>query len=307
MDSVHKSVLSKEILESFKTLEGSNDLIYLDCTLGGGGHALSVAELFQGKVTIIGLDQDEKAIERAKRTLSGKAKEVILENENFRNLDRVLSSHGKDKVDMVLMDLGLSSDELETSGKGFTFLKDEPLYMTFGDPAKYPFTAIDIVNNWKEEDISNVIFGYGEEKYANRIAKRIAEYRSKTSINTSAELAEIVKGAFPRTFTKPKIHPATRTFQALRIAVNDELNALREAVAKGYDALNKNGIMAVISFHSLEDRIVKTFYKDKQKHDGAEVSKKPIKAGEDEILENRRSRSAKLRILKKLEINNNKQ
>lgn len=299
MQSLHKAVLLHEVVRALvPSKETSGDKpIYLDGTLGGCGHALAISEALHGKLTVVGLDMDETAIERGRELLRGKASEVILENENFRNLDSVLHKHGIAQVDMMLLDLGLSSDELDRGGRGFSFQKDEPLHMTMGDPARYPFTAKDIVNGWSEEDIANVIFAYGEEKYAKRIAKRLVEYRTKTAINTSAELAEIVKGAVPRNFGKVRIHPATRTFQALRIAVNDELKALKEGLQKGYEHLNENGRMAVISFHSLEDRIVKDFYKARAKSDGSIVSKKPEKAVEEEVAENPRARSAKLRIL----------
>lgn len=312
MESIHKPVLLHEVVSNLLPAQaergknGESILNYLDLTLGGGGHALQIAEACGGNVNIIALDEDPQAILRAKDTLSGKCRRLILANENFRNLDRVLDREGISGVDMVVFDLGFSSDELERSGRGFSFQKDEPLLMTLGDPSKYPFTAKDIINGWKEEDIANVIFGYGEEKYARRIAKRIVEYRTKKQIETSAELAEIVKGAFPRTFRKPRLHPATRTFQALRIAVNDELNALREGLKKAYARLNANGKIAVISFHSLEDRIVKEFSKSREK-EGAIVSKKPLKPGDREIAENPRARSAKLRIIQKVSphLNNN--
>lgn len=294
MPTVHKPVLLHEIVDAV-TAKTKEDFIYLDGTLGGAGHALSVAEKLKGKLTVIGLDLDPKAVEHAQAVLQGRARQVILEKENFRNLDKVLDKHGISKVDAIVLDLGLSSDELENSGRGFSFLKREPLLMTFGDPAKYAFTARDIVNNWKEEDIANVIFAYGEEKYARRIAKALVQYREKTKIETSDDLAEVIKTAAPILYRRGKIHPATRTFQALRIAVNDELNALKEGLAKGYDRLNQEGRMAVISFHSLEDRIVKEFFKSKK--DSKILTKKPIIAGDEEIAMNPRSRSAKLRIL----------
>ena len=182
--------------------------------------------------------------------------------------------------------------------------------MTFGDAAKHLFSANDIVNGWSEENISNVIFGYGEERYARRIAKAIVEYRRKKIIETSVELAEIVKTGVPAAYRRGRIHPATRTFQALRIAVNDELAALKEGLMKAWDALDQGGRIAVISFHSLEDRIVKEFFKEKgrkrEKEKGQEnsaegiiLTKKPITASEQEINENPRSRSAKLRIIEK--------
>lgn len=230
---------------------------------------------------------------------------VILECESFRNLDAVLAKHGIPGADMILFDLGISSDELEHSGRGFTFQKDEPLLMTLGDPKTYQFTARDIVNSWGEEVIADIIFGYSEDRFARRIAKAIAAYRAKKLVETSAELAEIVRGAVPPLARRGKIHPATKTFQALRIAVNDELNALKEGLAKGYSHLKPGGRMAVISFHSLEDRIVKDFYKKQARAGEAQtptadiLTKKPITPNAQEIAENPRSRSAKLRVIEK--------
>lgn len=296
-ESVHLAVLLHEVVQA---LTGSSkNPIYLDGTLGGAGHALAVAKALTGKLTIVGLDRDMAAIERAEKSLKGKADKLILECRNFRDLDEVLDTHGIPKVDLILLDLGLSSDELENSGRGFTFQKDEPLEMTMGDPATYPFTAKDILNTWEEENIADVIFGYGEERYARKIARTIVAYREKKQFATSMELAEVIKGTVPPAYRRGKIHPATRTFQALRIAVNDELNALKDGLAKGYERLSSGGRMAIISFHSLEDRIVKNFMRDMTKRDGGTTSKKPITATAQEIAENPRSRSAKLRILEK--------
>jgi|GEM_PF-152161 16S rRNA (cytosine1402-N4)-methyltransferase len=290
-------------------MHDDHSLIYLDGTLGGAGHALAIAEALKGRLTIIGLDRDQQAIERAQETLKGKAEKIILENEDFRDLDKVLAKHGIDRVDRILLDLGLSSDELEQRGRGFSFQKDEPLLMTFGDPSTYPFTAETIVNSWKEEDIANVIFAYGEERYARRIAKSIVLHRRENRIERSSQLAEIIKSSVPAVYRHGKIHPATRTFQALRIAVNDELAALKQGMTKGWDALGQGGMLAVISFHSLEDRIVKEFFKEKGKKEkgkegkierqGFVLTKKPITASPQETSENPRSRSAKLRIIEK--------
>ena len=317
MKSVHEPVLLHEVVEYLAGARGlelgaasleqgerstenkANPLWYLDGTLGGAGHAQAIAHVFNGNLNIVGLDRDLEAIARAKETLQGKAKRVILENEDFRNLDKVLDKHSIAKVDLILLDLGISSDELDASGKGFTFRKDEPLLMTMGDPKTYLFTAKDIVNNWQEEDIANVIFAYGEERYGRRIARKIIEYREKKRFETSGEFAEFVKLAVPSFYRHGKIHPATKTFQALRIAVNDELNAIKEGLKKGFEHLNKGGRMAVISFHSLEDRIVKEFYKEKAEDQGAILTKRPISPSAQEIAENPRSRSAKLRVIEK--------
>ncbi|MES2216388.1 MAG: 16S rRNA (cytosine(1402)-N(4))-methyltransferase RsmH [Patescibacteria group bacterium] len=304
MASIHVPVLLKEVVEGLKLQEAKSKkqesaLIYLDGTLGGAGHAMAVAEALEGKVIIVGLDRNKQAIEEGKGKLEGKAEKVILEVESFRNLDKVLEKHNIEKVDRILLDLGLSSDELDNSGRGFTFQKDEPLLMTMGDPDTYPFTAKTIVNDWDEEVIADVIFGYGEERFARRIARAIIVYRDKKTIETTHELAEIIKGSVPGFYRRGKIHPATRTFQALRIAVNEELNALKEGLTKGYEKLNAGGVMAIISFHSLEDRIVKEFFKSKAVTDDAVVSRKPLRASDEEILHNPRARSARLRVLER--------
>ncbi len=315
-NSVHVPVLLHEILESFEPIAGKVTW-YLDGTLGGAGHAVALAEAFQKsatksgsgeKISIIGLDRDPSAVARAKELLADKTDKLVLETENYRDLDKVLDKNQIQAVDFILLDLGISSDELDNSGRGFTFLKDEPLLMTMGDPITYPFTARDIVNGWKEEDIANVIFGYGEDRYARRIAKRIVEYREKKKIETTMELAEIVKSAVPKftsrsfgkSFGKKQINPATKTFQALRITVNDELGALKEGLKKGFERLAPGGRMAIISFHSLEDRIVKEFFKEKKEAGQANIlTKKPVTAVPQDLAENPRSRSAKLRILEK--------
>jgi 16S rRNA (cytosine1402-N4)-methyltransferase len=303
MDTVHVPVLLHEVLEGFAPItqktSGTSHVTYLDGTLGGAGHALAIAKACVGKITVIGLDRDPEAIERGYEVLEGKAEGIILANEDYRNLDTVLAANNLSGVDMILLDLGISSDELDNSGRGFTFQKDEPLLMTMGNPAKYPFTAKDIVNNWAEEDIANVIYGYGEERFARKIARALIAYREKKHVETSGELAEIIKSCVPGFYRRGKIHPATRTFQALRIAVNDELNALKEGLKKGYEALHTGGRMQVISFHSLEDRIVKEFYKEKAVEGAKIITKKPLIATDQERAENPRSRSAKLRIIEK--------
>lgn len=296
--SVHKAVLLHEVVEGL--VRGKNYKTYLDGTLGGAGHALAIVKALNGKLdVIVGLDRDQEALDRAEITLKNQSKNLILENENFRNLDSVLSKHHISGVDIILLDLGISSDELDNSNRGFTFQKDEPLLMTMGDPESYPFTVRDIVNKWDEEVIANIIFGYAEEKFARRIARAIINYRLKKQIETTMELAELVKISVPGFYRRGRIHPATKTFQALRIAVNDELGALKEGLKKGYEVLNKGGRFAVISFHSLEDRIVKEFFKEKLNDEAIIITKKPITAKEQEIIENPRSRSAKLRILEK--------
>ncbi len=297
MQSIHKAVLLHEVVNNLIT--DSKPVWYLDATLGGAGHALAIAKAFKGKINLIGLDRDRQAIQRAKEILTDEVSKLILECKDFRNLDEVLDKHNVEKVDLILFDLGISSDELDNSLRGFTFQKNEPLLMTMGDPNDYLFTARDILNNWEEAVIADIIFGYGEERFARRIARNIVSYRLKKKIETTEELVEIVKMSVPGFYRRSKINPATKTFQALRIAVNDELSSLKEGLKKGYERLMLGGKMAVISFHSLEDRIVKNFYKEKEKEGATIITKKPITATFEEIATNPRSRSAKLRIIKK--------
>lgn len=313
MQTVHKPVLLNEVVASLadaSSLNNKDDHWYLDGTFGGGGHAKAMLEKLNGKLNIIGFDRDPEAVERGIHLLNESRNHLgcaddyktIIEEANYRDLDKILAKHVIGKVDMILLDLGISSDELDNSGRGFTFLKDEPLLMTMGDPKKYPFTARDIVNNWSLEDIANVIFGYGEERYARRIARAIIERRESAPIETTFALAQLIERVVPKFgFGKRKIHPATKTFQALRIAVNDELGALKEGLAKGYESLKIGGRMAVISFHSLEDRIVKEFMKEKKVAGAVNlISKKPIVATQEEEVQNPRSRSAKLRVMEKV-------
>jgi 16S rRNA (cytosine1402-N4)-methyltransferase len=207
------------------------------------------------------------------------------------------------KVNGVVFDLGLSSDHFENSGRGFSFKKDEPLLMTFEkDLTKARFTARDIVNDWDEENIADILYGYGEEKFSRRIAKNIVEARKEKAINTTTDLVEIIEKSVPVWYKKGrKTHFATKTFQALRITVNDELETLKDGLKKGFDALEKQGRLVVVSFHSLEDRIIKNFMRDKKnEREGILITKKPIVPSREEIKENPRSRSAKLRIIEKI-------
>jgi 16S rRNA (cytosine1402-N4)-methyltransferase len=350
---LHKTVLQKESIEGLNIQPGDT---YLDGTMGSGGHALAVIQKVEqtpegraGKVTVIGLDQDHDALMRANSRIreylgmKSDVKEgtahamnfthpthqhgqvtVILRETNYRDLDTVLGELHIHEVNRIMLDLGLSSDQFETSGRGFSFKENEPLLMTFrknvhghlqGDAreaGEHILTAKEIVNEWDEENIADIIYGYGEERYARRIAKKIVEARAEKEILSTNDLVEIVKKATPFTYHRGRIHPATRTFQALRIAVNDELNALKDGLAKGFARLAPGGRMAVISFHSLEDRIVKHFYKEmadevtdaEGRSDGVVkakiITKKPIEAGDEELKGNPRARSAKLRIIEKL-------
>ncbi len=298
IESVHKTVLLNEAIESLNLATSS---IVLDATFGGGGHSAEMCKRHQG-IKIIALDQDQSAFIKAESKFKGLECDIKLINENFANLDKALEGEKIAKVDAILFDLGLSSDQLENSGRGFSFMKDEPLLMTMKeDPTSEDLTAIDIVNTWEEKSLADIIYGYGEEKLSRRIAKAIVEGRAEKEIKTTKDLVEIIEGAVGRSYKRQKVHCATRTFQALRIAVNDELGALERGLNKGWEVLKEGGRMSVISFHSLEDRVVKRFYKAKQKEQRAIlINKKPILAGSEELKNNPRSRSAKLRILEKI-------
>ena len=285
---MHKSVLLNEIISELDLKPGD---IFVDATLGAGGHSRAVCEKFP-KAKIIGFDLDEGAYKLAEEKLKGCNTEIF--KTNFKNLD----SFVKEPFNAMLFDLGLSSMELESSGRGFSFLRNEPLLMTFGDPKEYLFTARDIVNSWDEENIVAILKGYGEEPRAQKIARAIIERRKGKSIETTFDLVETLSSVFPK---KGRIHFATKTFQAIRIAVNDELNVIKEVLPKAFHLLKSGGKIFVISFHSLEDRIVKRFFKEQKKNDLAKIiTKKPLIATREEILENPRARSAKLRILEKI-------
>lgn len=296
--NVHKSVLLHEAIDALNIKSGD---IFLDGTLGGGGHSKEVAQRHRGTVKIIGLDMDEEALRCAEEVLKPLTANYVLKQANFRNIDIVLDEMGITSVDKILLDLGLSSNQLELSGRGFSFQKDEPLIMTFATaPDEKSFSAREIVNNWEEEHIADVLFGYGEESFSRKIAKTICEERRKKSIETTFQLVEVIKKATPFWYHHRKTHFATKTFQALRIAVNDEIRALDDGVRKGFERLKKGGRMAVISFHSTEDRLVKRFFRELQKDEKANISKKPIVPKAEEISKNPRARSAKLRIVEKI-------
>lgn len=310
-ETVHEPVLLQEIVEALTKSFTKAPFIYLDGTLGGAGHAKAILDAIQKKssgddvknIIFIGLDRDPQSISRAHEYFDSRhnsSVKIILEQRDYRNLDQALEENGIKEVDRILLDLGISSDELDNSCRGFSFQRDEPLLMTMGDPASYPFTAKTIVNSWDEEVIANIIYGYSEDRFARRIARSIVHYRTKKEIETSTELAEIVKSAVPAFVRRGKIHPATKTFQALRIAVNDELGALKEGLPKAFEKLRVGGILAVISFHSLEDRIVKNFMRENAVKCQSEIlTKKPIIATKEETEKNPRARSARLRLMKK--------
>ena len=293
---VHQSVLLNESVNGLNLKKGG---VFVDATLNAGGHTKLVLEKFGKDIRVIGIDVDADAIERAKKNISASNDSFF--QENFRNIDKVLDQAGVSEVDGILFDLGLSSNQIEESGRGFSFKTDEPLLMTMKkNPQASDVTAHEVVNNWSEESLSDIIYGYGEDRFARRIAKAIVMARAVRPITTAGELAEIIASAVPRYGFK-KINPATKTFQAIRIAVNDELGALKDALPKAFSRLGRGGRLSAISFHSLEDRIVKRYFKEKSDlGQGKIITKKPITASDKEISENPRSRSAKLRILEKI-------
>jgi 16S rRNA (cytosine1402-N4)-methyltransferase len=295
---VHKTVLLQEAIDGLDIQKGD---IFVDGTLGGGGHSEEVCKRFGDTVVMIGIDLDPDAIARATARLSPMQCKLTTLEGSFRNLDVLLDSAKVGQVNKILLDIGLSSNQFEDSGRGFSFQKDEPLIMSFKkDLKETDLTAREIVNTWDAENIQAILEGYGEEQFAWKISKAIVARRQEKPIETTFDLVEIIKLATPKFYHHKKIHPATKTFQALRITVNDEIESLKDGVQKSWERLAKNGRLAVISFHSLEDRVVKQFFKDREDmEEGKRVTKKPLIPTKEEIVENPRSRSAKLRIIEK--------
>ncbi|MFI5260361.1 MAG: 16S rRNA (cytosine(1402)-N(4))-methyltransferase RsmH [Candidatus Paceibacteria bacterium] len=297
MEARHDSVLMQEVLEA---LEVQPQDTVVDATLGGAGHfATLLASLGEGGV-IVGIDADPAAVERGRAAyaLDRRSDRPVahLVNDNFRNLSRILERLGIGHADKILFDLGWSGYQI-ASPRGFSFQSDEPLIMTYGEGGE---TAADIVNSATEEELSDIIFTYGEERFARSIARAIVAARSKERLLTTDALVEAIKAGTPHWYHDRKIHPATKTFQALRIAVNDEIGAMREGLTSAIQALAPSGRLAVISFHSIEDRVVKNVLRDAAEAGlGLLTPKKPIAPTRAEILANRRARSAKLRVFER--------
>lgn len=291
---MHQSVLLHESLDALELRSGD---VLVDGTLGRAGHSLEAIKRVP-TLFVIGIDRDEDALTESRVKLEAAKANFMLFKGNFDGIETFLKEAGKDGANKIILDLGVSSPHLDSSGRGFSFRSNEPLVMTMEkNPGEEVFTARDIVNNWAEEDIANVIYAYGEERYARRIARRIVEERENSSIETTFDLVRVIESAVPGMYKKGKIHPATRTFQALRIAVNDELGSLRRGLVRAFDILKPEGRIAVISFHSLEDRIVKIAMKEWEKDGlGKSFTKKPVEPSEEERTRNPRSRSAKLRV-----------
>lgn len=294
----HITVLTDEAIEALAINESS---IVVDATFGSGGHASEIVSRLESNGVLVGIDADETAIEGGEHMSAKATCTIHLIRGNFRHIDSILEQLGIEKVDAILADLGWRMEQFSGNGKGFSFQVDEPLVMTYGNSSEYPFTAHDIVNEWEEQHIVDILKGYGEERFAGRIARHIVEARAQGPITSTFALVDIIKSAVPPFYNTGRIHSATRTFQAMRIAVNDEFQALEEFLKKSVSLLNPQGRLAVITFHSTEDRIVKHFFKNLA-HDQVGVihTKKPIEASEDELKANPRARSAKLRIFEKI-------
>jgi len=283
---IHVPVLVEEVLADLDPRPGQT---IVDGTLGSGGHARRIAERVEPDGVVIGLDRDPAAIAAAERNLAGLPLKIACSN--YCDLPEVLSEIGIEQVDGILLDLGLSSDQLADEERGFSFDADGPLDLRFNPDEGEP--AARLVNRLRPENLADLIYQYGEERYSRRIARAIDRARRREPIRTARELAEIVRRAVPSTGTRDKIDPATRTFQALRIAVNEELKSLDVALQRLPDALRPGGRLAVISFHSLEDRRLKQAFSSDPRLQP--LRRKPIAAGAEELKRNPRSRSAKLR------------
>lgn len=307
----HKSVLLFETIEGLKI---KSDGTYVDGTLGGGGHSAEIAARLENGGRLIGIDQDEAAIEAAGRRLFQFGDKVTIVRDNYQNTKEVLRELGITGIDGMVLDLGVSSYQLDTQERGFSYRFDTPLDMRMDQ--RQTKSARDILNGYSEMELYRVIRDYGEEKFAKNIAKHIVRARAEKSIETTGELNEIIRSAIPARMRAEGGHPSKRTFQAVRIECNRELEVLKESIGELIDLLNPGGRLCIITFHSLEDRIVKTEFRQAQNpctcppefpvcvcgrtSKGKVITSKPILPGEEELQENSRSKSAKLRIFEKI-------
>lgn len=307
----HVTVLKHEAVEGLAIKPSG---CYVDCTLGGAGHSSLILESLDATGKLIAFDQDEQAIQHAESLFANRSEQVKLVNSNFRHLQDRLQELGITEVDGVLFDLGVSSPQLDEAERGFSYQQDAELDMRMDRSAS--LTAEQIVNNWDEQEIARILFEYGEEKFARKIARHIVRAREQERIRTTARLAELIKEAIPAAARRSGPHPAKRSFQAIRIAVNDELGALADALEAALRVLRPGGRISVITFHSLEDRIVKQFFAKNterctcppdfpmcvcnNKGELRTINRKPIVPSPEELEANPRARSAKLRIAEKL-------
>ena len=306
----HTTVLLKEAVDG---LNIKSDGIYVDCTLGGAGHSSLILSKLGEDGKLFAFDQDETAIAHAKEKLAEYGDRLEIIKSNFLNLKEELESRGIDKVDGVLYDLGVSSPQLDTPERGFSYHHDAPLDMRMDNEADV--SAYDVINHWAWEDLVRIFFRYGEEKFSKQIARKIEAARQVKPIETTAELVELIKDAIPAPARRKGGHPAKRVFQAVRIAVNDELAVFEQSINQAIDLLNPEGRISVITFHSLEDRICKAAFKkasetpnlppglpiipDEYKPILKLITRKPVVPSEEELEQNNRARSAKLRIAEK--------
>jgi len=291
---MHIPVLQKEVIQYLDPKPNEN---FIDCTTGFGGHALAILERNGPKGKVLGIDWDKEVVSQLKSQTTKFKNRFILANDSFTNLKEIVRKEKSriGKIQGILLDLGMSSWHLEGSQRGFSFLRKEPLDMRYN--TNQPLTAEKIINYWSEAEIEKILSEYGEERFARNIAKEIIADRKFYPVKTTSQLISIIQKAVPSGYQRQGIHFATRTFQALRIAVNDELNNLRKVLPESVEVLSKGGRLAVISFHSLEDRIVKEFFKEKSQENILQIlTKKPITPTREEIINNPRSRSSKLRI-----------
>jgi 16S rRNA (cytosine1402-N4)-methyltransferase len=293
MDSFHTPVLLREAVEGLQVRKDGN---YIDATIGGGGHTRLILDL-GGRV--LGIDQDKDAISHLKKKfeLGIKEKRLELECGNFADIEKIAKLHGMNSVDGILFDLGVSSYQIDESGRGFSFMRDEALDMRMSQASE--LNASEIINTWPESDLVAIFAKYGEEPAASEVAREIVFRRKKKKIETTGQLVEIIRGV--GAVRAVKIHPATRIFQALRIVVNKEIENLRKGLIEGFKLLKKGGRLEIISFHSLEDRVVKLYFLELERSRFAKIiTKKPVTAAFEETRSNRRARSAKLRISERL-------
>ncbi len=303
---IHQSVLLKEVIDILKPFESG---IYIDCTLGAGGYSKEILKNIPDDGCLVSIDLEKRAVDLFreylyKNNLREKA-EVV--RDNFANIDKIGREISEDKnmpIKGVVMDLGLSLDEIQDSGRGFSFMKDEPLLMTFGNPDDYEYTAKDVVNSFSLDELTRIFRIYGEEESAHEIASAILKARKRKKISTTFDLVDIIeniKKTRPHARRRLKIHPATKIFQALRIAVNDEIEVLKKAINSAIPLLDKKGKLAVVSFHGIEDRTVKHIFKKYFNDKKVDIlTDKPIIPSTEEVKTNPKSRSAKLRaVIKK--------
>jgi len=291
---MHIPVLQKEVMQYLAPKPNEK---FIDCTAGFGGHTAAILEKNGPQGRVLGIDWDKEVISQLKSQTTKFKDRLILVNDSFTNLKEIAKKFHS--ISGVLFDLGMSSWHLEESGRGFSFLKSEPLDMRYN--VNNPLTAEKIVNYWSEPEMENILKEYGEERFAGNIAEEIINERKFYPIKSTSQMVKIIQKAIPFRYQRQKIHFATRVFQALRIAVNDELNNLKKALPQAVEILNPQGRIVVISFHSLEDRIVKNFLKEKSKENILQIlTKKPTRPARQEIIINPRSRSAKLRAAIKI-------